>query len=116
MKLQIDLRMAALAAMLCIPSVLVLCGCGSNDIIKEDPKVAAARMASAQSLRSYFDKSNGSFDSLSGADKSAVIAICGSEANARTAFNHMVPNSPATSGGRAASGQLDHNSPESLRR
>lgn len=67
----------------------VLVGCGANDVKKDDPIVAKKRMDAATGLRSYFDKSGGKFDALTDADKQAVIAITGSEANARTAFGHM---------------------------
>jgi len=78
----------------------VLMGCGSNDVIKEDPVVAKKRLDAAASLRSYYDKSGGSFDALSEDDKKAVVAICKSEANARTAFGHMMGAPPSPSGER----------------
>ncbi|HLK14928.1 MAG TPA: hypothetical protein VKT78_08995 [Fimbriimonadaceae bacterium] len=96
----------------------VLAGCGmSNDVIKEDPAVAKKKMDAAVSLRSYFDKSNGNFDSLSEEDKAAVIKLQGSEANAREAFSHMVPSKPAgasstgTTGGNPAD-MMSHNGPQ----
>ena len=71
----------------------ILLGCGSNDVIKEDPVVAKQRMDAAMGLRSYFDKANGNFDALNADDKAAVIKMQGGEANARKAFS-MMPKAP----------------------
>ena len=78
----------------------ILLGCGSNEVKKEDPAAAQARLNAATSLRSYFDKSGGNFDSLSDEEKQAVIAITKTEEKAREAFGHMVLVKPGAAGGK----------------
>ena len=89
-----------------------LVGCGSNEVIKEDPAVAQKKMEGAKSLRAYFDKSGGNFDALSDEDKKAVIAIeKGNEADARKAFSMMVLGTPRSPGAPAVD-PTAHNGPE----
>ncbi|MHB8636852.1 MAG: hypothetical protein ACYC96_10320 [Fimbriimonadaceae bacterium] len=91
----------------------VLTGCGSNDVVKEDPIVAKKRMDAATSLRSYFDKSGGNFDALSDDDKKAVIALTNNkESDARKAFSMMVLGKPSTPGGAPPVDPTAHNGPE----
>lgn len=94
-----SIKFVLLATLATLFVATVVVGCGSDAMVKEDPAVAARRLESGKSLRSYFDKSQGNYDALSDADKQAVIAITKSEANARTAFGHMVGGTPNGGGG-----------------
>lgn len=90
MKPQKQMFLLGILSALLLPSLCALSGCSSNDTIKEDPTLTQKRVDAAGKMRSYFDKSNGNYDSLSAEDKAALNALTGSEAHSREAFGHMV--------------------------
>ncbi len=71
--------------------LMALPGCAENAPVNEDPATTAKRVETAKDLRSYFDKSNGNYDTMSPEDQAKVNKITGSETNTRTAFGHMGP-------------------------
>ena len=71
---------------------------------KQEETAAAARAQVGQRLRSYFDKSNGKYESLSPEDQKAVDAITGGPSQSKDAFGHMMApqGGPSTVGGGMA--------------
>ena len=63
--------------------LVVLIGCNSGG---PDAKVEDSRIQSAQALRTYFDKAQGNYDSLSDADKAAYIKATGGDAEKAKKF------------------------------
>jgi len=101
MKLQRQVVLSGILPILLLPALSAISGCSSNATIKEDPASVQTRVDAAGKMRSYFDKANGNYDSLSAEDKAALNKLTGSEAHSREAFGHMVP----TGGGLPPSGQ-----------
>lgn len=88
-----------------------LIGC-SDGIQKEDPALAQKRLDSAKTIREYFDKSNGNYDSLSQEDKDAVNKVTGSEQHTKEAFGRMFgANNAGGAPGPAAHGLAPHTGP-----
>jgi len=77
MKPQKQMFLLGILSALLLPSLCALSGCSSNDTIKEDPTLTQKRVDAAGKMRSYFDKSNGNYDSLSAEDKAALNALTG---------------------------------------
>lgn len=67
-----------------------LIGCGSsNDMEKEDPAAAKARVEAATQERELATKSGGNFESLSAEDKATAAKLFGSEAAAKSGLARM---------------------------
>jgi len=87
----------ALAALVLLPSVLSLFGCGDDTApAKEDSKKAEARLELATKQRELFDKYQGNYDAMTAEDKTKAAELFGSEQNARTAFQKMSPGGTST--------------------
>jgi len=75
---------------------LFLAGC--HDSSGPDPKLETARVNKAQSMRSFFDKAQGNYDSLSGGDKAEFVQLCGGdEEKAMKVWNMMKTGSGGSS-------------------
>jgi hypothetical protein len=82
------MRVAIVTMLACLMASAFIAGCGESG--GPDPKVVSQRLVDLTAMRSYYDKANGNFDSLSADDRAAFVKLCGGdEAKAMTTWNAM---------------------------
>ncbi|HEY3781962.1 MAG TPA: hypothetical protein VGL56_12830 [Fimbriimonadaceae bacterium] len=80
------------ASALVLPILGSIAGCGSGP--SEDPAKTQSRVDAVTQEQAIIDRSSGTYDSLSTADKAALVKLLGSEKQAQTAFKYMKPHTP----------------------